>query len=462
MNHNILLIDDDRSFRDSMSLFLKDEGFNVRAVANGDEAVALARQQIIPFSIALVDYHMPETSGIETIKGLRDADSKLQIFAFSGDDSVTAHNNSLESGAAFFIDKTISEAKLLGLLHRACKEVESKTKPITISSHSENQKLIESIGMIGVSESMADIAKLIHKIGPTNETVLIRGEHGTGKEKIAKAIHNHSVRKNQPYIAVNCAAIAPNLIESELFGHEKGAYTGAIKNRKGYFEAAHGGTIFLDEIGDLPKHLQATLLRVLQEKTVTPVGSNESKKIDFRLIAATNAPLEKLMAEKLFREDLFFRLNVFSINIKPLRERLEDIPILAQFFVDALNKDQTDKKTLLESTVEKLKKYSWTGNVRELEHFIHVLYQLSESKIIDDSPLDKKQKSPAKLPAKDLQTVKANQMNDEKFLVLKVLEEAGSISGAARALNISRSTVREKMKKYGIQFNNNEPEGVTL
>lgn len=294
MKHNILLIDDDRSFRDSMSLFLKDEGFTVRALSNGDEAVALVRQQIIPFSIALVDYHMPETSGLETIKGLKSVDSKLQIFAFSGDDSVTAHNNSLESGAAYFIDKTIGEAKLLGLLHRACKEVESKTKPITITSHSENQKLIESIDMIGVSESMAEIAKFIHKVAPTNETVLIRGEHGTGKEKIAKAIHNLSPRKNQPYIAVNCASIQPNLIESELFGHEKGSFSGAIKSRKGYFEAANGGTIFLDEIGDLPKHLQATLLRVLQEKSVIPVGSNETKKIDFRLIAATNAPLESL------------------------------------------------------------------------------------------------------------------------------------------------------------------------
>ena len=371
MKHAILLIDDDKSFRDSMSLFLKSEGFNIRALSNGDEAIALVRQQITLFSVALVDYHMPEISGLETIRGLKDADSKLQIFAFSGDDSVIAHNKSLESGAAFFIDKTISDAKLLGLLHRACKEVESKIKPIKILQHSESQKMIETIGMIGVSQSMADIAKLIHKIAPTDDTVLIRGEHGTGKEKIAKAIHNLSNRKNQPFIAVNCAAIAPNLIESELFGHEKGSYTGAIKDRKGYFEAAHGGTIFLDEIGELPKHLQATLLRVLQEKSVTPVGSNESKKIDFRLVAATNAPLENLMNEKLFREDLFFRLNVFAINIKPLRDRIEDIPVLAKFFVDILNKNKTAKKILLESTTEKLKKLAWIGNVRELESFIH-------------------------------------------------------------------------------------------
>ncbi len=462
MKHTILLIDDDKSFRDSTSLFLKAEGFDVRAVSNSDEAIALVRQQIILFSVALVDYHMPETSGLETIRGLKEADSKLQIFAFSGDDSVIAHNKSLESGAAFFIDKTISDAKLLGLLHRACKEVESKIKPIKISPHSENQKLIETIGMIGVSESMADIAKLIHKIAPTDETVLIRGEHGTGKEKIAKAIHNLSNRKNQPFIAVNCAAIAPNLIESELFGHEKGSYTGAIKDRKGYFEAANGGTIFLDEIGELPKHLQATLLRVLQEKSVTPVGSTESKKIDFRLITATNAPLEQLMTEKLFREDLFFRLNVFAINIKPLRDRIEDIPILAQFFVDLLNKNKTEKKILLESTTEKLKKLAWTGNVRELESFIHVLYQLSEDQIIDDSPIDKKQKNCTKPNTNSLETVESAKMLDEKSLILKSLSESSSISGVSRILNISRSTVRDKMKKYGIEFNQTDLEGIVL
>ena len=462
MKHTILLIDDDKSFRDSMSLFLKSEGFNVRALSSGDEAIALVRQQIVLFSVALVDYHMPETSGLETIWGLKDADSKLQIFAFSGDGSVIAHNKSLESGAAFFIDKTISDAKLLGLLHRACKEVESKIKPIKISPHSENQKLIETIGMVGVSESMAQTAKLIHKIAPTDETVLIRGDHGTGKEKIAKAVHNLSNRKNQPFIAVNCASIAPNLIESELFGHEKGSYTGAIKDRKGYFEAAQGGTIFLDEIGELPKHLQATLLRVLQEKSVTPVGSNESKKIDFRLVAATNAPLEQLMTEKLFREDLFFRLNVFAINIKPLNDRIEDVPLLAQFFVDLLNKNKSEKKILLAATGEKLKKISWTGNVRELESFIHILYQLSEEIIIDDSPIDKKTKSCTKPNTDSLEIVQTVKMLDEKNLISKAMTESGSISGVSRILNISRSTVRDKMKKYGIEFNQNDFEGVII
>lgn len=453
MRHNILLVDDDRTFLESMSLFLKNEGFHVYPLTNGDEAIALIRQGIISFSVALIDYHMPESSGPETIRSLRSMTSKLNIFAFSGDDSNFAYNNSLDSGATFFIEKTISDQKLIGLLLKACKEVESLLNPVVIVDQCENQKLIASIGMIGISNEMANIAKLIKKMAPTNETVLIRGEHGTGKEKIAKAVHQHSSRKDAPFIAVNCAAIAPNLIESELFGHEKGSYTGAMKSRKGYFEAANGGTIFLDEIGDLPKHLQATLLRVLQEKKVTPVGSNETRKVDFRLVAATNAPLEQLMKEKLFREDLFFRLNVFNIQLTPLRDRPSDILILAKYFVDSLNAEQKENKVLLASTVEKLKKLNWVGNVRELEHFMHVLYQLSDSEIIDDSPLDKKQAVELSAPA-TLEALKFSKMKDEKNIILKALTETGTILGASKMLNLSRSTIREKMRKYGIILNN--------
>jgi DNA-binding NtrC family response regulator len=194
VQHNILLIDDDASFRASMSAFLSDEGFFVRAAANADEGIALVRQKVIPFSLALVDFHMPEVGGPETIRQLKQLDSGFTVFAFSGDDSIDAHNTSLESGAVYFIEKDIGEAKLLGLLHRACREVERRTKPISISTHSENRKLIESVQMVGVSESMAEVARLILKFAPSNDSVLIRGENGTGKEKVARAIHNHSAR----------------------------------------------------------------------------------------------------------------------------------------------------------------------------------------------------------------------------------------------------------------------------
>lgn len=463
MQHNILLVDDDAGFRGSMSAFLEDEGFFVRAVSSGDEGIALIRQKVIPFSLALVDYHMPDVQGPEAIRKLKELDPGLTVLALSGDDSIDAHNKSLDSGAVFFVEKDIGEAKLLGILHRACREVERRVKPVVIATHSENQKLIASVGMIGVSESMAEIAKLILKFGPSNDSVLIRGENGTGKEKVARAIHNHSQRSAKPFIAVNCAAIPENLIESELFGHEKGAFTGAARSRKGHFEAANGGTIFLDEIGEMPNHLQATLLRVLQEKTITPVGSTENRRIDFRLISATNAPLENLIANKSFREDLFFRINVLPINIKPLRDRPEDIPVLAQAFLTKANSESGQNKILLESTAEELKKLAWPGNVRELEHCIRFLVNLSSESHLDADLLKtRKDTSTLKKKAEDLTTLKFSQMSSEKSIVLKALEEGGSIAGAARQLGISRSTVREKMKKYGIELKRTNLEGVDL
>tara|TARA_B110001454_G_scaffold218991_1_gene249122 strand:- start:165633 stop:167024 length:1392 start_codon:yes stop_codon:yes gene_type:complete len=453
MKHNILLVDDDAVFRKAMGSFLEDEGFFVKSVSSGDEAIAIVRQKLIPFSLALIDYHMPDVKGPETIKKLKEHNPNLTVLGLSGDDSVDAHNDSLESGAVFFIEKDIGEAKLLSILHRACREVEKRTKPVSISSHSDNQKLIESIGMIGVSEAMAEVARLILKFGPSNDTVLIRGEMGTGKEKVARAIHSASSRANKPFIPVNLASISAGVFESELFGHEKGSFTGAAKDRTGYFEAANGGTLFLDEIGELPKHLQASLLRVLQEKTIMPVGSNETKKVDFRLVAATNAPLENLIERNLFREDLFFRLNVLPIHIKPLRERPEDIPILAQHFLKIANLEQGRELILLESSVDQLKKLSWPGNVRELEHGIRFLTNLSNGPHLEIELL-KDRKDPNLVSRKkvDLETLKFTQMADEKNIVLKAIEESGSISAASRLLNISRSTVREKMKKYGIEL----------
>ena len=454
MKHHILLVDDDLAFRKAMSDFLKDEGFLVTAIESGDEAIALVRQDVAKFSLALVDYHMPMLSGLETIKALKSLDAEMTIFTFSGDDSEEAFNKSLESGAVFFIEKDISNQKLLGLLHRVCTDLDRRTKVATvISDHSENQKIITQIGMVGVSNSMAEIAKLIMKFAPHNDAVLIRGENGTGKEKVARAIHNHSLRVKQPFIAVNCAAIPENLIESELFGYEKGAFTGASKNKKGHFEAAHGGTLFLDEIGDLPKHLQAKLLRVLQDKTITPVGSVESKKIDFRLVTATNAPLEKMIEQGLFREDLYFRLNVLPIMLSPLRNRPEDIPILALYFLNKANLESQQSKKILESSLDELKKLKWSGNIRELEHAIRFLSTMAVDEYLDVGLLAKSNRVYEGIEKSlDLHSLKSTHIADEKNILKKALEEGGSISEASRILNLKRTTLRDKMKKYKIGF----------
>jgi DNA-binding NtrC family response regulator len=279
LQHTILLVDDDPNIRSSMVAFLNDEGFAVRAVETGEEAIAIVRQGINQFSLGMIDFHMPGMSGPEVIREIKSREPNLAILGFSGDDSIEAHNQSLDSGAVFFVEKDIANAKLLGIIHRLCRDVEKRTKPVVLFTENANRKLIESVDMVGVSNALADTANLIMRFASSKETVLIRGENGTGKEKVARAMHKNSPRTLMPFIAVNCASIPESLIESELFGHEKGAFTGANRARVGFFQAAHGGTIFLDEIGELPMHLQATLLRVLQEKTIMPVGSNIAKKL---------------------------------------------------------------------------------------------------------------------------------------------------------------------------------------
>lgn len=441
-----------------MSMFLKDEGYEVTVVSGGDEAVALVRQDVHQFSIALIDYHMPELSGHETIKQIKEYNSDLITYAFSGDDSEDAYQKSLDSGAAFFIQKDTSPVKLSGLLQRTCREIEAKTKIVEEVLPSDNRKIIETINMVGESSHLAEIAKLVQKYAPYNETVLVRGENGTGKEKIARAIHTHSARSKSPLIAINCAAITESLFESELFGYEKGAFTGANKSKVGLFEAAQGGTIFLDEIGDLPKHIQPKLLRVLQEKEITPVGSTKTISVDFRLIAATNAPLEKMIQENMFREDLYYRLNILPINLKPLRDRPEDISALVLHFLKQENLDNNQNKKILKSSIEKLQKLKWPGNVRELQAAIKKLVTESSEQIID---IDQFIKTTSLKSSSFDQYIgfKKLQPKEEKKLIQRALTEGGSVSAASRILSMSRSTFRDRMKKHKIVFEKLNLEG---
>lgn len=454
MKHNILLIDDDAAILTSMTAFLTDEGFFVKAVQSGLEGIALIRQKTIPFSLALVDYHMPEMNGTEVIKEIRKSNKELAILAFSGDDSIKVHNESLDSGAIFFVSKETADAKLLGIIHRVCKEVERKSKPLVISNPSDNFKILSEFGIIGASVSMAEVARLIKKYASSEETVLIRGENGTGKELIAKAIHQSSARRLQKFIAINAGAIPESLIESELFGHEKGSFTGATHDKVGKFQAANGGTIFLDEIGDMPLQLQVKILRVIQEREVTPVGSNISKKIDVRILAATNAPLEEMIHQKRFREDLFYRLNVLPITVPPLRERLEDIPYLVNYFMNEANERNKTNFKILESSIEYLTHLRWSGNVRELQSEIYRLASSSEGPFLNLKHLSEDsiaQKTPLKQSA-DIDTLKIKTSLTEKHLIEQALRKFFNPTAAARALNMKRTTFRDKIKKYGIKI----------
>lgn len=446
-----------------MKSFLEDEGFFVKAVESGDEGIALVKQKVVPFSLALVDYHMPGLKGPEVISKIRDVDSKLHLLGFSGDDGITAHNESLDSGALMFVAKDTGNEKLLGIIHRICREFEKKNKILSPSSPNQNRVLIQSLNMEGASEHLAQVSRLILKYAPSTQSVLIRGENGTGKERIAKALHDQSPWRLGPFIAVNCGAIPSELIESELFGHDKGAFTGASKDRIGKFQAANGGTIFLDEVGEMPLHLQVTLLRVLQEGEITPVGSNVSKKIKVRVITATNAPLEEMIRTNRFRQDLFYRINALPISLEPLRNRPEDIPYLVQHFLEIENKNSLVKKQILGSCVELLMKQNWPGNIRELGHVVTQLHLMTdettiteenfESALIQFKPKSIKKKFASEIDY-ELWRIRTN--SDEKELLERALSASKSLAEAADRLGIARSMLRSRIRSLEIQnqFNN--------
>ncbi|MGE3386029.1 MAG: sigma-54-dependent transcriptional regulator [Bdellovibrionales bacterium] len=458
MKHNILLIDDDSSVRSSMKTFLEDEGFFVKAVETGDEGVALVRQKVVPFSLALVDYHMPGIKGPEVISKIREFDSKLHLLGFSCDDGIEAHNESLDSGALMFVAKDTGNEKLLGIIHRICREYEKKNKVLPAASPTENRKLIQSLRMEGASNHLADVSQLVLKYAPSYQSVLIRGENGTGKERIARALHDNSTCRLGPFIAVNCGAIPAELIESELFGHERGSFTGATKDRVGKFQAANGGTLFLDEIGELPIHLQATLLRVLQEGEITPVGSNVPKKVKVRVITATNAPLEEMIAGGRFRQDLFYRINALLITLEPLRNRPEDIPCLIEFFLKKENEVTGEQKEILSSCASLMMKQPWPGNIRELSHVISRMHLMTDGKVITEDAFERattqmEPKTPKKKFAAeiDYEIWRLRTVSEEKQLVQRALNASKSLTEAADRLGIARSMLRSRMRALEIE-----------
>lgn len=465
MKHNILLIDDDAAIRSSMKAFLEDEGFFVKAVESGAEGVALVRQKIVPFSLALVDYHMPGLKGPDVIAKLREYDSKIHLLGFSGDDGIEPHNELLESGALMFVAKDIENEKLLGIVHRVCREFEKKNKVAELVSPSENRRLIRSLKMEGASDHLAEACRLVLRYAPSLRTVLIRGENGTGKERIAQALHDQSPWRLGPFISVNCGAIAGELIESELFGHEKGSFSGATGARVGKFQAANGGTLFLDEIGELPLHLQPTLLRVLQEGEITPVGSNTVKKVKVRVITATNAPLEDMIAQRMFREDLFYRICALPITLEPLRARPEDIPCLIDFFLEKANESSNPKKVILAECHSRLMKQPWLGNIRELANVIIRMHLMTNGAEISEETLERAIQASEPTPSErkmdsgvDYEMWRVRTTDEEKKLLQRAIRSSSSLHEASDRIGIARSRLRSRMRALDIENPFNERE----
>lgn len=460
MRHTILVVDDDRENLKFFKTLFESRGLLVHQAPNAQFAASLIHKNVGRYSLALVDYHMPEIMGDQATKMFQEIDRDLQIITISGDDSDEAFQKNLKAGSYLFLSRSVSTDRLLSIVESYCRKHEEKKQCLANGIEPlEAEKTIRSFGMIGASSHLVAICGLIERCAKRDESVLIRGENGTGKERVARAIHERSKVATGPFVAVNCGAINENLIESELFGHVKGAFTGAIKDRLGYFREANGGTIFLDEIGDMAPSLQVKLLRALQERVITPVGSTTPVKVNVRVIAATNVDLEKAIRTGRFREDLYYRLNVLPVELKPLRSRPEDIEPLILHFTKSWETKTGERKRFRSEVVKVMRSYRWPGNIRELENMVSRLLTRVDGEVVEYSHLDESlQRAVGKPDSMNLiesyQGLKAKHQQEERDLLTELVKQSGSLSRAAKILQVAKSTLHDRLKSLGIQLNN--------
>jgi two-component system nitrogen regulation response regulator NtrX len=450
MSGTVLVVDDEKSILESLEGILKDEGFDVIAAESGAEALEKI-QEVIP-DLVLLDIWMPGMDGIETLQKIREGYPYLQVVMMSGHGTIETAVKATKIGAYDFIEKPLSLEKLLLCINNALGYYRLEEE---ISLLKEKEK--DKYNLTGNGEAINQLKEQIRVVAPTNAWVLISGENGTGKEIVAHTIHRLSQRSHKPMVEVNCAAIPEDLIESELFGHEKGAFTGASTMRKGKFDKASDGTIFLDEIGDMSLKAQSKTLRILQEQKFERVGGTRTIKVDVRVIAATNKDLEVEIESGTFREDLYFRLNVIPMRVPPLRERVEDIPeLVEEFLKEFLRNTNMEPKKISEEAIDSLKKYDWPGNVRELKNLVERLMIMTPGEVIQakhiPSPFNGSTETGEGFEsAFVVDSLKEARSRFERvFIENKLKEFGGNISQTAEAIGIERSNLHKKMKAYGL------------
>jgi DNA-binding NtrC family response regulator len=439
---SLLIVDDENVVRESLGKWFEEEGYLVDTATSAREALLkLASQR---WDLALVDIKMPGMDGLELHRKIREVDPEIIVIIMTGYASVETAVQALKDGAYDYITKPFDPDDLARLVRKALEHRHIKAENVRLR---ESLEEVQAVELVGQSKPMQRVIELIRTVAPTDTTVLVHGESGTGKELVARAIHHLSPRRFMPMVTIHCGALTETLLESELFGHEKGAFTGAQYRKKGKFEVAEGGTVFLDEIADISLKTQTDLLRVLQEKEITRVGGNQTIEVDFRAVAATNKDLAALVKEGTFRPDLYYRLNVFGIELPPLRERHEDIPVLADHFIKkyarAMNKRFT---SISRAALDILMNYSWPGNVRELENAIERAMVIGREPEIhpSDFPL---QIGSAQQPETGLSLDEV-----EREHILRVLESCDwNQTRAAKVLEIDRVTLYNKIKKYGFR-----------
>ncbi|MEO0124386.1 MAG: sigma-54 dependent transcriptional regulator [candidate division WOR-3 bacterium] len=443
---HILVCDDEDFQRELLAGFLKNLGHSVTTAAHGKEAIEKSRT--LSFDLAILDLKMPEIDGIETMRQMKSIDPQTHFIILTGFGTIESAVQAIKLGAYDYLNKPIDLNKLEMLIKRIYEEQITQQEIAVLKEQIEERFNFDEF--VGESPKMKEILSLIPRIARSDASVLILGESGTGKELIARLIHEASSRKNRNFIPISCAALPETLIESELFGYERGAFSGAEKRKFGKFELADKGTLFLDEIGDLPLTVQVKLLRVLQEFTFERLGSNVPIKVDVRLICATNQDLKQKISEGKFREDLYYRINVVTINIPPLRERKEDIKPLVDHFLKKFAKlGRKPVKGITKEALNNLLRYDWPGNVRELENVIERALVLSRGELIGPEDVPLQSQESAKTTDSDLLA------EVEKNHITKILEKTNwNLSEAARKLGIHRNTLRLKIK----EFNLKEPE----
>jgi DNA-binding NtrC family response regulator len=449
---SILIIDDKDSMRQMLSKTLESEGYEVETAKDGEGGLEKAKEK--KYDLILADLKLPQMDGLEVLSSLKDLDPEAAVIMMTAYGTIESAVEAMKQGAFDFLTKPFDTDHLNVLIKRALENRRLLAENILL-----REELAHNLGyaeIIGKCEKMKEVSRLIQKVASSDTTVLLLGESGTGKELFARAIHNLSPRKKASYVAINCAAIPRELLENELFGSEKGAYTGAVARKMGKFEIAEGGTIFLDEVGDLDIALQAKLLRVLQDRTFERLGGTKTISVNVRLIAASNTDLKKAIEKNQFREDLYYRLSVFPISIPPLRERREDIPDLAEYFVKRYCAEmKKPKKNISKEALALLDKYHWPGNVRELENTIERAIILCEGKSILPEHLAIRIPTPNEIRLREGAGLKEvgqyAQAEAERALIVRILTQVrGNKRKAAQALKIDYTTLFEKIKRYGI------------
>lgn len=449
MNYQILIVDDNEDNLFSTRTLLETQGYRIDVASSGKEAIELTRSGKKNYALILMDYDMPGLDGAQAGREILASRPKQQIAMYTCHDTPDAVKETLRSGLVEFFEKHMDPELFLERVQKLCVKYGQTSRPIVSDeSPTEIERRLRSLGLVGRSQALAQVGTDIQTYAPANQTVVIRGESGTGKELVARALHNLSPRRNNPFIAVNCGAIPENLLESILFGHEKGSFTGSVKSQVGKFALAHRGTLFLDEIGDMPFSFQVKLLRVLQEQVIEPVGSNRVQEVDVRIIVASHKDLKEQVRLGNFREDLYYRVNVLEIEIPPLRERPEDIEALVAHFTEKCNQASGNQKSLESATLPFLMAHSWPGNVRELQHLVEVHLVKATGSVVRVEDLDRKLLRAIRLRL--LSDLEARHLDEVIHFIRRTLAHSRSKSDAARIMGISPSRLHYYLETYGI------------